>query len=60
MNGPTKIIHMYQLLFSVHVANMRPEATIGGLKPGQDYQFRAIVKHPKLRIRGDHKRVKAK
>lgn len=33
---------------------------VGGLKPGQEYQFRAVVKHPRLSIRGDHKRVKAK
>ena len=31
-----------------------------GLKPGQAYQYRAVVKHPKITIRGDHKRVTAR
>ena len=36
------------------------QSTVDGLKPGQEYQFRAFVKHPKLIIRGDHKRVRVK
>jgi len=31
-----------------------------GLKPGETYQFRAIVKHPRITMRGDHKRVDVK
>lgn len=36
------------------------QVTLDGLQPGQEYQFRALVKHPKLSIRGDHKRVRVK
>lgn len=36
------------------------KATAAGLKPGVEYQYRAIVKHPKITMRGDHKRVRAK
>lgn len=31
-----------------------------GLKPGTDYHFRAIVKHPKITMRGDHVRFRSK
>jgi alpha-L-fucosidase len=34
------------------------QAEVSGLKPGKEYQFRAVVKHPKLSIPGDHKRVR--
>lgn len=33
---------------------------IAGLKSGVEYQYRAVVKHPKLTVRGDHKRIKVK
>jgi len=34
------------------------QLTITGLKPGQEYQYRAVVAHPQLTVRGDHLRVK--
>jgi alpha-L-fucosidase len=33
---------------------------VAGLKPGVEYQYRAVVKHPQLTVRGDHLRVKVK
>ncbi|MFC1763304.1 alpha-L-fucosidase [Planctomycetota bacterium] len=33
---------------------------IRGLKPGVEYQYRAVVKHPQLTVRGDHLIVKTK
>jgi alpha-L-fucosidase len=33
---------------------------IRGLKAGQEYQYRAVVAHPQLTVRGDHKRITAK
>jgi alpha-L-fucosidase len=35
-------------------------AVVDGLKPGQQYQYRAMVKHPVITMRGDHRRVQAK
>lgn len=29
-------------------------ATVSDLTPGQDYQFRAVVRHPRITMRGDH------
>jgi len=40
------------------VGRFKDEVT--GLKPGTEYQYRAIVRHPKITMRGDHKRVRAK
>ena len=34
--------------------------TVEGLKPGVAYQYRAVVKHPQLTVRGDHLRIIAK
>ena len=34
--------------------------TVDGLRPGAVYQYRAVVKHPKATMRGDHKRVLVK
>jgi alpha-L-fucosidase len=31
-----------------------------GLVAGKEYQFRSIVRHPKITIRGDHKRATAR
>lgn len=33
---------------------------VNDLKPGNEYQYRAIVRHPKITMRGDHKRIRAK
>ncbi len=33
---------------------------VKGLKPGVEYQYRVFVKHPKITIRGDHLRFRAK
>ena len=33
---------------------------VQGLKPGTEYQYRAVVTSPKITMRGDHKRVVAK
>ncbi len=33
---------------------------VEGLKPGTEYQFRAVVSGPKITMRGDHKRVVVK
>jgi len=33
--------------------------TVEGLKPGVEYQYRAVVKHPQLTVRGDHLRIRA-
>ena len=30
---------------------------LSGLKAGTEYQYRALVKHPKITVRGDHKRI---
>jgi len=35
-------------------------AEVEGLKPGETYQYRAMGKHPKITMRGDHKRVDVK
>ncbi len=31
--------------------------TVSGLKPGAEYQYRAVVKHPKITMRGDNRRI---
>ena len=31
--------------------------TAEGLEPGVEYQYRAFVRHPKITVRGDHRRV---
>jgi alpha-L-fucosidase len=36
------------------------EVEMTGLKPDVEYQYRAIVRHPKITMRGDHKRVRVK
>ncbi|TWT82530.1 Alpha-L-fucosidase [Planctomycetes bacterium CA13] len=36
------------------------EIEISDLKPATEYQYRAIVKHPRITIRGDHLRFKTK
>ncbi len=33
--------------------------TLEGLKPGMEYQYRAVVKHPQLTVGGDHLRIRA-
>ncbi len=33
---------------------------VKGLKPGTEYQYRALVQHPKITVRGDHLRFMAK
>ncbi len=33
---------------------------IDGLKPGIEYQYRAVVKHPAITMRGDHRRFRTK
>jgi len=33
---------------------------VEGLEPGATYQYRAVVRHPKITLRGDHLRVTAK
>ena len=33
---------------------------VKGLEPGTEYQFRAFARHPKLTVRGDHKRFRAR
>lgn len=33
---------------------------VNDLKPGTEYQYRAIVRHPKITMRGDHKRIRVK
>jgi alpha-L-fucosidase len=35
----------------------RFQITLRGLTPGVEYQYRAIVQHPSITMRGDHKRV---
>jgi alpha-L-fucosidase len=30
---------------------------VGGLKAGQTLQFRAVVRHPQVTLRGNHQRV---
>ena len=35
------------------------EATVSGLEPGVEYQYRAIVKHPRITMRGDHRQILA-
>jgi hypothetical protein len=41
-----------------HLGRFRFE--VNDLKAGTGYQFRAIVRHPKITMRGDHKRVRVK
>ena len=36
------------------------EAVVSGLEPGVEYQYRAIVKHPAITMRGDHQQILAK
>jgi alpha-L-fucosidase len=36
------------------------EIAIDGLEPNVEYQYRVFVKHPKITVRGDYKRFKAK
>jgi alpha-L-fucosidase len=36
------------------------EIEVTGLKPGVDYQYRAVVRHPQLTVRGDHRRIAVK
>ena len=38
----------------------RFQIEVSGLKPGVEYQYRAFVKHPKIVMRGDHKRIRVK
>jgi len=33
---------------------------VKGLKSGVEYQYRAVVKHPRLTMRGGHLRIRAK
>lgn len=36
------------------------QTRVTGLKPGIEYQYRAVVTHPQLTVRGDHLRVQVK
>jgi alpha-L-fucosidase len=38
----------------------RFQCEVNDLKPRTEYQYRAIVRHPKITMRGDHKRFRAK
>lgn len=38
----------------------RFQVEVSGLKPGTEYQFRAIVQHPQITMHGDHQQVQAK
>ncbi len=38
----------------------RFRVSVSGLAPGAEYQYRAIVQHPSITMRGDHKRVTVK
>lgn len=35
----------------------RFQIDVAGLEPGEAYQYRAVVKHPRITMRGDHKQV---